>query len=62
MYQNQLMKQVKSYIKGSEERKELMKTYLEMKNSKVNIPLYIGDKEINTDNKKIFHLLMITNM
>jgi len=43
---------VKSYIKGSEERKELMKTYLEMKNSKVNIPLYIGDKEILTDNKK----------
>ena len=43
---------VKSYIKGSEERKELMKTYLVMKNSKVNIPLYIGDKEIFTDNKK----------
>ena len=43
---------VKSYIKGSEERKELMKTYLDMKNSKVNIPLYIGDKEILTDNKK----------
>ena len=43
---------VKSYIKGSEERKELMQTYLEMNNSKVNIPLYIGNKEILTDNKK----------
>ena len=43
---------VKSYIKGSEERVELLNTYKEMYNSNIDIPLYIGDKEIFTKNKQ----------
>ena len=43
---------VKSYKKGSSEREELLTTYKEMYNSSVEIPLYIGGKEIFTDNKK----------
>ncbi|MDA9634715.1 L-glutamate gamma-semialdehyde dehydrogenase [bacterium] len=43
---------VKSYIKGSSEREELLSTYMEMYNSSVEIPLYVGGKEIFTDNKK----------
>ena len=43
---------VKSYIKGSSEREELLATYKEMYNSSIEIPLYIGGKEIYTDNKK----------
>ena len=43
---------VKSYKKGSSEREELLTTYKEMYNSTIEIPLYIGGKEIFTDNKK----------
>ena len=43
---------VKSYKKGSLEREELLATYKEMYNSSIEIPLYIGGKEIFTDNKK----------
>ncbi|MDA9228183.1 L-glutamate gamma-semialdehyde dehydrogenase [Flavobacteriales bacterium] len=43
---------VKSYVKGSSEREELLTTYMEMYNSSVEIPLYIGEKEIYTNNKK----------
>ena len=43
---------VKSYIKGSKERNELLNTYKEMYNSNIEIPLYIGDKEVLTKNKK----------
>ena len=43
---------VKSYIKGSKERNELLSTYKEMYNSNIEIPLYIGDKEVLTKNKK----------
>ena len=43
---------VKSYIKGSKERVELLNTYKEMYNSNLDIPLYIGDKEIFTKNKQ----------
>ena len=43
---------VKSYIKGSKERVELLNTYKEMYNSNLDIPLYIGDKEIFTNNKQ----------
>ena len=43
---------VKSYIKGSEERVELLNTYKEMYNSNLDIPLYIGGKEIFTNNKQ----------
>ncbi len=43
---------VKSYKKGSSEREKLLTTYKEMYNSTIEIPLYIGGKEIFTDNKK----------
>ena len=43
---------VKSYIKGSKERIELLTTYKEMYNSNIEIPLYIGDNEVFTKNKK----------
>lgn len=43
---------VKSYKKGSSDREELLTTYKEMYNSSIEIPLYIGGKEIFTDNKK----------
>ncbi|MDC0029157.1 L-glutamate gamma-semialdehyde dehydrogenase, partial [bacterium] len=43
---------VKSYKKGSSEREELLTTYKEMYNTSTEIPLYIGGKEIFTDNKK----------
>ena len=43
---------VKSYIKGSKERVELLNTYKEMYNSNIDIPLYIGGKEIFTNNKQ----------
>ena len=44
--------QVKSYIKGSKERIELLTTYKEMYNSNIEIPLYIGENEVFTKNKK----------
>ena len=43
---------VKSYIKGSKERIELLTTYKEMYNSNIEIPLYIGENEVFTKNKK----------
>ena len=43
---------VKSYKKGSSEREELLTTYKEMYNSTIEIPLYIGGKEIFSENKK----------
>ncbi len=44
--------QVKSYIKGSNERKSLLATYKEMYNSNIEIPIYIGGEEILSDDKK----------
>lgn len=41
---------VKSYLPGSIEREELKKTLRELKNNKVEIPMYIGGKEVKTDN------------
>ena len=43
---------VKSYIKGSNERKSLLATYKEMYNSNIEIPIYIGREEILSDDKK----------
>ena len=43
---------VKSYKAGSVERIELLNTYKIMNSSQVDIPLYIGGKEIRTDNKQ----------
>jgi 1-pyrroline-5-carboxylate dehydrogenase len=43
---------VQSYEPGSAELEELMQTYNEMNNSKIDVPLYIGGEEITTNNKK----------
>jgi 1-pyrroline-5-carboxylate dehydrogenase len=39
---------VKSYAPGTPEREAVLKTYKEMYNSKVEVPLYIGSEEIKT--------------
>ncbi len=41
---------VKSYAPGSSEQKELLDTYKELYNSKIEVPLYINGKEIKTGN------------
>ena len=46
---------VKSYAAGSSERKELLSTYKEMYNSKVDVPLYIGSEQVFTDDKRDLH-------
>ena len=38
--------ETKDYIKGSKERKEVIETYNSMFSEKIDIPLYIGEKEI----------------
>ncbi|MBL6657103.1 MAG: L-glutamate gamma-semialdehyde dehydrogenase [Flavobacteriales bacterium] len=43
---------VLSYEEGSSEREEVLKTYKEMYASKINVPLYIGGKEITTSTQK----------
>ncbi|MDC0644460.1 L-glutamate gamma-semialdehyde dehydrogenase [Crocinitomicaceae bacterium] len=43
---------VKSYAPGSIERETLLKEYARMYNGHVDVPMYIGDKQIFTDNKK----------
>jgi 1-pyrroline-5-carboxylate dehydrogenase len=43
---------VKDYRKNSDERIELEKTYDLMYNQNIKIPLYIGDEEIYTDERK----------
>ena len=43
---------VKSYAPGSIERETLLKEYSRMYNGHVDVPMYIGDKQIFTDNKK----------
>jgi 1-pyrroline-5-carboxylate dehydrogenase len=40
---------VKSYAPGSPELEELMSTYKAMKNSSIDVPLYIGSEEITCD-------------
>ena len=46
---------VLGYKKGSKERLDVEKTYNEMFNSKVDIPLYIGSEEILTNDRKNIH-------
>src|SRR5690554_4906520 len=41
---------VKSYAPGTPERETVLKTYREMYNSTVEVPLYINGKEIRTGN------------
>ena len=43
---------VLGYKKGSKERFNVEKTYSEMFNSKVDIPLYIGNEKILTSERK----------
>ena len=44
---------VKGYAPGSPEREELLATYKSMYNSQIEVPMYIGAKEVLTDNKKV---------
>ena len=43
---------IKSYAKDSVERKELLDEYKKMYNSFIDIPMYIGDKEVYTNDKR----------
>ena len=43
---------VKKYIKGSPELTELLKEYKKMYNTKIDIPMYIGDKKVFTNDKR----------
>ena len=42
---------VKEYRPGSSEKKELKKELSNLKNNELDIPMYIGDKEVRTENK-----------
>lgn len=46
---------VKSYAPGSAEREELQKTVAEMRAIKVDIPMFIGGKEVRTSNTQSMH-------
>ena len=43
---------VKEYTPGSQEREELLSEYKKMYNSKIDIPMYIGDEKIFTNDKR----------
>ncbi|MDQ7961753.1 L-glutamate gamma-semialdehyde dehydrogenase [Flavobacterium lindanitolerans] len=46
---------VKSYAPGSPEREQILKTYKELYNSTVDVPLFIGEEKIKTgDTKRLF--------
>ena len=42
---------VKEYKPGSSEKKELKKELSNLKNNEVDIPMYIGNREVRTENK-----------
>ena len=44
---------VKNYEPGSEERKEVLDQYQKMFNNSIDIPMYIGNKEVFTNDKRI---------
>ena len=44
---------VKNYAPGSEERKEVLDQYQKMFNNTIDIPMYIGEKEVFTNDKRI---------
>ena len=46
---------VLNYAPGSTERKKLKETLVELKKQQADIPMYIGNKEIRTNNKKAIH-------
>ena len=43
---------VREYIPGSIEREELLSEYKKMYNKKIDIPMYIGDKKVFTNDKR----------
>ena len=43
---------VKAYIPGSSERTELLAEYKRMNNTTVDVPMYIGDKKVFTNDKR----------
>ena len=43
---------VREYIPGSKEREELLSEYKKMYNKKIDIPMYIGDKKVFTNDKR----------
>jgi len=43
---------VRAYAPGSAERDSLLKEYKKLYNSQIDVPMYIGDQQITTDNKK----------
>lgn len=46
---------VMAYAPGSPERKSVKETLVALKNVKVDIPMFIGDKKVYTDHKKSIH-------
>lgn len=46
---------IKSYAPGTPEREEVLLTYKDLYNQKVDVPLYIGDKEVRTNNTSSIH-------
>ena len=46
---------VKSYKPNSQERKEVLETYKKMYKENIDIPFYIGGKEIRTGNTVSIH-------
>lgn len=46
---------IKSYAPGTSEREEVLLTYKDMYNTKVDVPLYIGSEEIRTKNTATIH-------
>lgn len=44
-----------SYLPGSQERKLLKDTLKELKSTQIDVPMYIGDKEVRTGNKFPMH-------
>ena len=42
---------IKNYAAGSAERKELQAMLKELRSKEIDIPMYIGDKEVRSENK-----------
>ena len=46
---------VLNYAPGSAEKKRLKEVLAELKNSEVDVPMYIGNKEVRTNKKVAMH-------
>src|SRR5262245_59999965 len=46
---------VLTYLPGSPERKRLKEVLTELKKEKVDVPMYIGSKEVRTNKKRELH-------